>query len=197
MDQLRQSGLLDAASEFHVGINGGLESLIVASALFPPKAKVELHGLQCHNECRTIRMLEKWTPGHEGWYVLYFHAKNSSHDADTGIGVNWRRCMMEHCITNWRTCVADLDKGYEAVGCHWMEPPETPLGQFIFAGTFFWARASFLLTLPSIMDRGRIKSSGIDALESRYEAEVWIGNGLRVPRIMDYHHGWKPNIMLH
>lgn len=193
MDQLRSSGPLYAASEFHVGLNGGLESLIVASALMPPQAKVELHGLQCHTENRTILMLEKWLPGHKDWIVLYFHAKNSSHATDTGIGLPWRRCMMRHCISNWRTCVADLDKGYEAVGCHWMEPPATPPGQFIFAGTFFWARASFLLTLPSIMERERIKLSGIDSLDSRYEAEVWLGNGPRVPRVKDYHGpDWTP-----
>jgi hypothetical protein len=193
MDQLKASGLLDAATKFHVGINGGLESLEVSRLVIPSKASITLHGLQCHSECRTIRALEEWLPGHEDWFVLYFHSKNSSHVTDTGTGLPWRKCMMRHCITNWRTCVADLDKGYEAVGCHWMEPPATPRGQFIFAGTFFWARASFLLTLPSIMERERIKLSGIDSLDSRYEAEVWLGNGPRVPRVKDYHGpDWTP-----
>ena len=193
MDQLRQSGLLDAASEFHVGLNGGLESLIVASVLIPPKAKVVLHGLQCHNENRTILMLEKWLPGHEDWYVLYFHAKNSSHLTDTGVGLPWRACMTRHCISNWRTCVAALDQGYDVASAHYMFPPATPPGQHIMAGNFWWAKASFLATLPSIMNRDRIRLSGIDASESRFEAEVWIGNGSRVPRIKDFHPNCNPS----
>jgi len=196
MSELKACGLLDAADELHVGINGGLESLEVSRIVIPPKASIMLHGLQCHNECRSIRMLEDWLPGHDDWNVLYFHAKNSSHATDTGIGVPWRRCMMRHCVQNWRQCVKDLDEGYEAVGCHWMVPPSTPAGQYIFAGTFFWAKASFLLTLPSIMRRDRIKLSGLDSSESRYEAEVWLGNGPRVPRIKDYHGpNWNPSKM--
>ena len=101
---------------------------------------------------------------------------------------------MKNAVTNWRTCVADLDSGADAVGSHWMVPPETPIGQHIFAGNFFWAKASFLRTLPSIMDRERIKMSGIDSLDSRYESEVWLGNGPRIPKVKDYHGpNWNPS----
>jgi hypothetical protein len=195
MDEIVKSGLLDAATEFHVGINGGSESGQMANILIPSKAKIVLHGLQCHNENRTIRMLEKWLPEHNDWYVFYFHAKGSTspphkHQMNT----LWRECMMKHTIQNWRRCVSDLDSGFEAVGCHWMEPPHTPAGQYIFAGTFFWAKASFLLTLPSIMDRDRIKVSGIDSADSRYESEVWLGNGPRPPKVKDYHGPlWNPS----
>lgn len=193
MDQLKQSGLLFSESEFHVGLNGGLESLEVAHLLFPTRSQITLHGLQCHTENRTILMLEKWLPGHEDWNVFYFHAKNASHVTDRGIGVPWRACMMRHCVQNWRRCVADLDSGYEVAGAHYMQPPATPPGQHIMAGNFWWAKASYLLTLPSIMDRERIKLYGIDPLNSRYESEVWIGNGPRVPKVRDYHGpGWTP-----
>jgi hypothetical protein len=100
--------------------------------------------------------------------------------------------MMRGVVHNWRKCVADLDSGYEAVGCHWMEPPETPEGQFIFAGNFFWSTSRFLRTLPSIQDRERIKLSGLWSLQSRYEAEVWFGNGRQLPLFRDYHPGVNP-----
>ena len=193
LTHLCTSGLLDAANEFWVGLNGGEETSHLASSIFPRTARIVPHGLECHNECRTILMLEKWLPGHEDWYVLYFHAKGATHPPDHELSNRWRGCMMKQCVTNWRRCVVDLDAGYEAVGCHWMVPPATPPGQHIFAGTFFWAKVSYLLTLPSIMEPDRIKVSGLDSAESRYEAEVWIGNGPRLPKVKDYHGpNWNP-----
>lgn len=194
MAELKNCGLLNAASEFHVGLNGGLESLIVARMVLPAVAKVELHGLHCHTENRTILMIEKWLPGHADWRVLYFHAKGCTKPPGDSFTSTWRACMMRHVVTDWRKCVADLDSGYDAVGCHWMSPPATPPGQHIFAGTFFWSKSSFLATLPSIMARDRIKQSGLDSPESRYEAEVWLGNGPRIPKVKDYHGpNWNPS----
>jgi len=196
MEMATNVGLISAASEFHVGINGGEESKQVAQLLLPAKAKIDLHGLQCKNECRTILMLERWIPNHEDWYVLYFHSKGATHAAGDGYTTTWRNCMMKNAVKNWRTCVNDLDAGFESVGSHWMTGDQTPPGQSIWAGNFWWAKASFLVTLPSIMLRDRITLSGIDSIESRYESEVWIGNGPRLPKVKDYHGpGWNPSKM--
>lgn len=181
------SGLLSESSEMIVGVNGGEESEVFSDSLLPLKAKVQYHGLVSCNECSTILMLEKWLPGHEDWYVLYLHSKGATQSYGDSFRTNWRNCMMKNLVTLWRRCVADLDAGHDAVGCHWMIPPQTPAGQHIFAGNFWWARSSFLLTLPSIMERERIKNSGITAIESRYESEVWLGNGPRIPKVKDYH----------
>lgn len=189
MNALRDSGLADRADLFLVGINGGSESLPLVKQCVPDKAQVVYHGLQSRAENLTLVEIEKWLPGHEDWYVLYFHAKGATHDTESDYGkfsARWRNCMMKHLVQNWRTCVADMDSGIESVGCHWM----TGLAdgtQNIWAGNFWWAKASFLATLPSIFERDRIKTSGIAALESRYESEVWIGNGKRLPTVKDYH----------
>lgn len=196
MDMAKASGLLNVAIEFHAGVNGGDESLATASLLLPHNAQIVMHGLQCKNECRTIRMLEGWLPGHEDWYVLYFHSKGATHPHGDGFTGTWRRCMMRHCVTNWRNCVAALDEWCDVAGVHYMEPPATPPGQRIMAGNFWWSKASYLMTLPSIMDRDRIKLSGIDSLESRYESEVWIGNGPIQPKVCDFHGpDWNPSKM--
>lgn len=198
MKQLQDTGLLDAASEFIVGINDeGFEGEALARILFPSKAKFVFHGLKSRCECRTILLLENWVKQHPGEYLIFYaHSKGVSHPVGSQPALfreRWRNCMSHHCVLNWRQCVHDLESGFESVGAHWMEPPATPPGQFIWAGNFFWSRASFLSTLPSIMLRDRIKVSGIDALESRYEAEVWLGNGPRLPRIRDYHGpNWTP-----
>lgn len=191
MASCKLSGLLNAADEFHVGMNAGDEGAIF-SALFPDNAQIVYHGLQCRNECRTIRLIEEWLPGHKDWYVLYFHAKGCTHPAGDPMRLAWKECMMRHVVKNWRQCVSDLGEGHEAVGAHWMKPPATPPGQFIFAGSFWWCKASFLATLPSIMERARIKQSGIDSIESRYEAEVILGNGHRPPIVKDYCPNWCP-----
>lgn len=185
---------MDTTEHFVVGVNGGPESMKFVKRLIPEQAQIVLHGLECRNENRTILAMEQWLPCHEDWNVLYFHARGATHPPKDSITDAWRNCMMRHTVSNWRRCVEDLDDGYDAVGAHWMEPPATPKGQYIFAGTFWWAKASYLLTLPSILDRDRIRESGIDALESRYEAEVWIGNGPVKPKVKDYHGpNWNPS----
>lgn len=190
MDKLNRSGLIEAAEEIHIGINGGEESEDFATLTLPRKAKFHFHGLHSHAENLTLVELERWLPKHPDWYVLYFHAKGATHDAASsygnGVSRPWRETMMHYLVTNWRQCVADLNAGFESVGCHFMRGMGHDRSQNIWAGNFWWAKAGYLLTLPTIFKRDRIKVSGISALESRYEAEVWIGNGQRLPRVKEY-----------
>lgn len=192
MDLLQSTGLLEACQYFGVGINGGQESVGMAEEFIPRKANINFHGLDSHNENASIVQLEQWLPTHQDWYVLYFHCKGATHPYDDYSRSRWRSCMTRTVINNWQQCVKDMDEGYDSVGCHWMTYPQTPKGQSIWAGTFFWCKSDFLLTLPSIMDRARIKESGLKASASRYEAEVWIGNGPTLPKVKDYHPNWNP-----
>lgn len=191
MDAINRTGLLAAAKELHVGINGGKESLDMARLILPPQARCTMHGLNSRNENSTILMLEQWLPGHQGWYVLYFHSKGATHANDDPMRARWRGCMMR-IVNNWQQSVSDLNSGYDSVGVHWMTGAATPPGQSIWAGNFWWSKSDFLVTLPSIMNRDRIKLSGLKHLDSRYESEVWIGNGPRLPRVKDYHPNWNP-----
>ena len=197
MEALRQSELLKALDHFVVGINGDKESLDYSNLVIPANAKRVLHGPQSKAENLTIVEIEKWIPGHEDWAVLYFHAKGCTHPEGDIFRGNWRDCMMSRLVWNWQQCVAELDAGYESVGCHWMEFYQFVPRQRMWAGNFWWAKASFLATLPSIYLRPQIKQAGIGAFESRFEAEVWIGNGPRAPRRIDHHPGWKLTNMLH
>lgn len=188
MDMVYNSGLLDATSEFIVGINGGAESNAVAQEIIPDKAKLVFHGLKSKAENLTIVELEKWVPSHPGWNVLYFHAKGCTHLPGDAYGDNisapWRETMNHYLIDEWKTCVADLEAGYESVGCHFMRHLLDGT-QNIWAGNFWWATSDFLKEVPSIFLRDRIKVSGISAAVSRYESEVWIGNG-RLPKVKEY-----------
>lgn len=193
MSVMQNSGLTDAASEIVCGINGGEESQKLADTLLPAKAHKIYHGMDSHSELPTIFQLENWLKTHPNWYVLYFHSKGATRPAGDDYRTRWRRCMMRNLVEHWKQCVTDLEHGYESVGCHWLTNamyPQVPKGQNIWAGNFWWATSNFLITLPSMMLRDRLRISGLYAAESCFEAEVWIGNGQRLPRVKDYHPEW-------
>lgn len=188
MFQLKASGLLEASTEMIVGVNGGDESRVYAQSLLPTSARVVYHGLSSHAENLTIVELEKWAPGHPDWYVLYFHSKGATHPPGSsygdGVSRGWRRGMMEDLVSNWRKCVADLEAGHDIACSHWMWNMADGT-QHIPAGNFLWVTSNFAARLPSIYLRDRIHVSGISSAESRFEAEVYWGNGPR-PNVKAY-----------
>lgn len=192
MQMYKSSGLEDAADEFHVGINGGKESEVFAQSILPAKAKVTYHGLASRAENLTLVMLENHvrTFDHEA-YICYAHSKGATHAEGSaygeGVSKPWREGMMQDVIVNWRQCVADLNAGFDIACAHWMWNMADGT-QHIPAGNFLWIKASFARKLPSIFLRDRIRVSGIAGYESRYEAEVYWGNGPR-PTVKSY----RPN----
>lgn len=190
MQAFESSGLLDAASEFHVCINGGAESVPIVNSIFPAKAQVVYHGPECRSENLTVVQLCDRAKQIEGEaYILYEHQKGSSHAPGTTYGENvakpWRIAMTHDLVTNWRQCVADLDAGHDIACMVWLWDMGWDKSQHIPAGNWLWVRASFVRKLPSIYDRARIREDGIGALSSRYEAEVFWGNGPR-PNVKAY-----------
>jgi hypothetical protein len=193
-DQITQmilSGLWDAASEIHVGVNGGEESVPIVQHIIPQKAKITYHGLQSRSENLTIVMLHEWSRTHPDWNVLYLHAKGASHPIDSGYARNvalpWRRGMMHDLVTNWRQCVADLDAGYDIACSHWMWK-NAPENNTIPAGNFLWVTSNFSASLPSLYERDWGRRGLIASLEARYEAEAFWGFGPR-PNVKQY----RPN----
>lgn len=192
MALLKSSGLEEAAAEIHCGVNGGFESLPFAVSVFPKKANIIYHGLQSRAENLTIVKLHEWCQTHPGWNVLSFHSKGATHAPGTEYGEGsakpWRQGMMQDLVSNWRTCVRDLDAGADIACSHWMWEMADGT-QHIPAGNFLWIKSDFAATLPSMFLRERIQQDGIDALSSRYEAEVFWGNGPVRPKVRQY----RPN----
>lgn len=191
MAALKTSGLEDAATEIHIGVNGTkAESEPFVGLLLPSKAQVTYHGLQCRNELRTIVMLWEWAKTHPGWNVLYFHAKSSTHAPDSHYGNNvagpWRVGMMQDLVLGWKNCVADLEN-HDIVCSHWMWGMADGT-QHIPAGNFLFVTSDFVAKLPSMMVRDRLRVSGLDSVESRFEGEVFWGNGPK-PNVKSY----RPN----
>lgn len=184
MDVLKASGLLAVTSELTIGVNGGKEDADIARLLAPAKAKIVPHGANATTEIPTMNLLRRWLPGHNDWRVLYFHTKGVTHPG-LASDLAWRQRMEIACIWGWRDCVQQIDNGFDACGCHWLSPEQYP-GQVaspFFGGTFWFASAKYLLTLPPLPPA---------TWPNRYEAEKWIGRGPARPRVKDYFPGWPP-----
>lgn len=171
---LHASGLSDAAQVF-VGLNGDpIMETVIRQVV--QRAEVIAHGDNNRGEGATIQALQSWLPSHPDYLVCYHHIKGVVHSPDDGYA-RWRRCLERHVIWNWKRCVDDLERnGLDTVGAHWHTPHPT---QRYWAGTFWWAKAQYLMQLPAIDTKtvsGRC-----------YEAEVWIGKSPnRIIKIRDY-----------
>lgn len=187
MSALKQSGLADAAQEIHIGVNGNDGQGLLAGALAPEKSIIYAHGSKARGEHPTFALLRQWIRSHLDWFVLYHHSKGVT-QREHGVTsieykTNHRRSMEQACVWNWRQCVKDLERGFDAVGVNWVDPITRPVipGRF-FAGNFWWAKADFLASLPPIPD----KIGNYDNLGERMQTEAWIGSGLARPKVMDY-----------
>lgn len=186
MKMLESSGLLGACNEFYVGVNGGEESRVYAESIIPSKSHIIYHGLKCRTELRTLMYLQKTMKGRKGWRVLYFHSKGATHPATDQMSTNWRNCMMRSLVSNWRVCLDALNR-VDSVGCHWKEG-QVDGTQNLWGGNFWWATSDFLNKLPPIESHPRIPiMGGVDAVEARFEAEVWLGSSGHRPRVRDFH----------
>ena len=180
MFALRNGGLIDKASEFHVGLNGNYIDQIALSVLCGKSAVISCHGPDAVSEIPTLAMIQQWVSKHPNWYVVYHHTKGVS----TANHVqNWRRRMERFVITRWQDCVAQLESGKDACGCHWLTPETNPgtINSPFFGGNFWWAKSKYLMSLPILPK---------DSWENRYEAEVWIGKGKKRPFVHDFYPGW-------
>jgi hypothetical protein len=176
-----------------VGCNGGDESVPIARRILPEKSRVIMHGLESHSENLTLVELQKWAFKHPGWVILYFHTKGITHKPGSEyahVSTLWRRTMMQDLVDNWKTCVNDLRSGYD-IACSCWENGMADGTQNIPPGNFLWVKADFVAKLPSIYERARIKQSGISSAESRFEAEVFWGNGPK-PNVKQYRQYWRP-----
>lgn len=183
MAALKNSGLLNEASEFYIGVNGDEEDAQLARLLCPcPKVKLLVNSPALESEIPTMTALQLWLAAHLDWYVLYHHIKGVTHPSEV-FYTKWRVRMENACVMNWRRCVSDLDSGFDAVGCHWLTPEQYPsmVGSPFFGGTFWWANAKYLLQLPRLPE---------PSWQNRFEAESWIGRRRPYPHINDYYPGW-------
>lgn len=183
MDELAASDLYHNSNQFVVGFNGTPLESIALKTFLPDGCQIIVHGPQANSELPTLHWLREWLVHHEDWYVCYWHLKGARH-GDHPLLNAWRRCMGHSVIKHWRRCVTDLDNGCDSVGAHWLTREEfgPMVNTFFWGGNFWWAKASFLKTLPAL-------PSTAETDGDRYLAETWIGTGKR-PVVHDYAPHW-------
>jgi hypothetical protein len=207
MANLVKSGLADAASEVHVGINGGQEcepAAVALTASLDGKVHLMFHGKDSRSEIPTLHALQQWLPGHEDWLVCYFHAKGVTHPGDA-FHRNWRICMERPVVTNWRNCIGDIADGFDTVGSHWLSTEGYPSiiealpfwsgtewvvvagiktfgGRPFWGGNFWWTTSNVLAKLPPLP----ANSAG---RPFDFIAERWLGSGSPL-KAKDYAPHW-------
>ncbi len=186
---LNQSGLAAAANELYFGVNGGAEDAEAVEALtagfdWYPKVKVIAHPDDAKGEHPTLRLLQEWCRTHGNWYVMYEHTKAATAPGNE-FYASWRRCMERVCVHNWERCIADLDRGFDTVGPHFLTPEQYPgvVNHVFYGGNFWWARAEFILTLPMMEPTAKDRAA-------MFDAESLIGRGPRRPNAARYANHW-------
>lgn len=180
---MAKSGLLDEAKQFFIGLNGNMQDEVeIRNMVKMVSLKADPIFVHHHpddwpsGEVPTLRVMRDWLTAHEDYNVCYLHMKGLTyHPGIPGWDFyrDWRHRMQTVVVLRWLECVAHLDAGAESVGQWWNVAPN---GQY-WAGNFWWATGKFLSTLPPIVTEGQIQGG-------RMEAEVWIGRGPRLPKIV-------------
>lgn len=152
---LNYSGLLPHIENMYVGYVGSIDNIVAAEAevtanLSTTTVARSPVGWEQETMSHIPRLVNK-NP------VLYAHTKGSSHV--NPFTAAWRRSMTKECIINWQRALDALN-GYDTAGCHWLRAED---GKWFFGGTFWWATADYLRTLPPI------------GYDNRFQAEHWIG----------------------
>ena len=152
---LHQSGVAGHLHRMYVGYVGSEDQIAEAEDFIQSQiASVTVARSPSGWEQETMGLIPEYITDLP---VLYAHTKGASDPSP--INIAWRRSMTKECIINWRRCLVALDD-HDIAGCHWLQAADS---KWFFGGTFWWATADYLRTLPQI------------GLENRFQAEHWIG----------------------
>lgn len=165
---LKESGLYDALTSFHIGIVGTPDNRLYLRRWLSDNDVNYTLAAEADTgwEQETQIPMHTFSQTNDG-YILYAHSKGSYNNHE--VNVRWRRSMIYWNVKRWKDVMEKL-KTHDAVGCHWIRPlitgmPEHTPGNWMFAGTFFWVKAEQMRTWPK------------PALTHRHEAEGFPGYG--------------------
>ena len=164
---LTVSGLLDTLDDLFVGIVGAPENRARVRDAFPAVVVAEADEGW---EQVTLQKLHDFSHKHEA-KIFYAHTKGAWSRSE--LARAWRVSMTHDTVTRWGECVHALEK-VQAAGPFWLKSwePEHADHESFFAGNFWWARSDYIRTLEPV------------GMESRFQAEGWVGLGKPSVKIM-------------
>lgn len=167
MNELKQSGLYDAAEFIDLGINGDLP--------IPHDPKVrQFRNTRKDLESDTLRNLWSFAKQKPDYKIMYMHAKGVTwQNTIQKDAVNkWRKYLEHYTITRWKDCY-ELLKVYDCVGTEWEENIQCDdyRGKSPhYSGNFWWSNASYINKLdPNYLYSDLYKGW------TRWQGEFWIG----------------------
>ena len=113
------------------------------------------------SEYQTLSYLKQFASAHSG-YSLYLHCKGVSRSNDPCIQ-DWVNLLEYFCIEQYEQCIAELNDGHNVVGSNFLNG--SIVDEPHFSGNFWWAKNSYINTLPELDPFDRIR------------CEMWIGKG--------------------
>jgi hypothetical protein len=160
IEELALSGLLDNLDDLFLGVVGSPENR--------EKVKRDLPGV-CVAESATgweqvtLQKVHEFAQQDDG-AIFYAHTKGAWSQSE--LARQWRVSMTHDTVTRWQECVTALQV-VEAAGPYWLKSwePEHVDHDFFFGGNFWWARSDYVRNLQP------------PGVETRYQAEGWIGLG--------------------
>jgi hypothetical protein len=179
LSKLINSGLYDNATEIYYGAYASdkyqLFKFIEIIKLWDPQNKIRIiiHPIN-DGEKQTLIHLQEICKNYPEAYVLYYHTKGITSklnhpyiiDLDYKNIESWRHAMEYFNIECWKESLNELiPEPTTSLGIFYVGDQGWPY-KYFFSGNFWWAKASYLNTLPSMKDR-----------DNRMGCELWIGTG--------------------
>lgn len=162
IEKLRKSGLFDITRTIYVTTLGSGDEKEILS---DPKFDVVRLDSLTHYEFPSLMRMYEFCKS-ESSKIWYIHGKGVSYASmDRYKMEDWRRLMEYFCIERHSDCISALDS-YDVCGVNW-RTRRAPH----FSGNFWWARSSYIKTLP---DPRSINHN------DRWQAEWWIGRNDKV-----------------
>ena len=170
-----------------VGLVGSAEQRAEAIEFFH-RRRVPDRWIQAEGgwEQVTLRDLRTYAKRHRDELSFYAHTKGAANPSR--LNAAWRRSMTTALLADGalQTHIASLLIAFDLIGCHWLTADryvlKVPTAMPMMGGNFWLARNDFLASLPPLGNR------------ARHEAESWIGEGSRTPRVLDLNPGWPGTV---
>jgi beta-1,4-mannosyl-glycoprotein beta-1,4-N-acetylglucosaminyltransferase len=150
MFKMKNSGLYNIISEIRITVLGNEYN--PSDSLFnDPKITIRFYSpdTSLYERPGLNHMIEDAKTA--DFYVLYLHSKGVKHWKDKNMESNvydWCEYMFYFNVYKHNMCIAELDKGANAVGCN-LQERGAPLH---YSGNFWWSKSSHIKNLPKIVD---------------------------------------------